>query len=98
MTTVTFYHSMICPRCRMAGRSLAQLLDDFPGITVEKIEYLANLRRSRRDGVRTIPTLLAGDRRLSGFYLSKKRIRRFLESLETRATAEPRHGHEASPV
>ena len=30
MKTVTFYHSMICPRCHMAGLSLSSLLDDFP--------------------------------------------------------------------
>jgi glutaredoxin len=81
MPTVTFYHSVICPRCQMAGRSLSQLLDEFPDVTVEKVEYLANLGRSRRDGVRAIPTLVSGERRLSGFYLGKGSIRRFLESL-----------------
>ena len=30
MKTVTFYHSMICPRCHMAGMSLSRLLPDFP--------------------------------------------------------------------
>jgi hypothetical protein len=81
MTTVTLYHSVICPRCQMAGRSLGQLLEEFPHIKLEKIEYLSNLGRSRRDGVRTIPTLVSGERRLSGFYLTRRSIRRFLESL-----------------
>ena len=79
--TVTFYHSVICPRCKMAGLSLSQLLPDFPEVTVTKVEYLTNLRQSRRDGVRQIPTLIAGDQRLGGFYLTKKGIREFLESL-----------------
>jgi len=81
MTTLTFYHSAICPRCAMAGRSLRQLLDEFPDVSVEKVELLTNLDRSRKDGVRTIPALVAGDKRLSGFYLTRNAIRRFLESL-----------------
>lgn len=88
MKTVTFYHSVICPRCQMAGLSLSRLLAEFPGVSVEKVELLTNLDRSRRDGVARIPTLLAGERRLTGFYLTKKHIRRFLESLVDGAKAE----------
>jgi predicted DsbA family dithiol-disulfide isomerase len=81
MKTVTFYHSMICPRCHMAGLSLSSLLDDFPDIELEKIEYLTNLGSAHKAGVRQIPTLMSGDQKLNGFYLTKSRIRRFLESL-----------------
>tara|TARA_B100000470_G_C19461681_1_gene246129 strand:- start:13 stop:270 length:258 start_codon:yes stop_codon:yes gene_type:complete len=81
MTTVTFYHSVICPRCQVAGLSLKQLLPEFPDVTLEKVELLTNLGRARREGVPTIPTLVAGDRRPQGLYLTKNRIRRFLESL-----------------
>jgi hypothetical protein len=55
--------------------------NEFPHITVEKVEDLTNLGRSRRDGVRAIPTLVSGGRQLSGFYLTRNRLRRFLESL-----------------
>ena len=81
MKTVTFYHSVLCPRCHMAGISLSHLLGDFPEIKVNKVEYLANARRSRKDGVRSIPTLVSGEKTLSGFYLTKKSIHRFLQSL-----------------
>lgn len=81
MKTVTFYHSTLCPRCRLADRSLKHLLPEFPGVTVEKVELLTNLGRARRAGVIRIPALVAGERRLSSFYLTEKRIRRFLESL-----------------
>jgi glutaredoxin len=81
MRSVTFYRSAICPRCHMAGRSLAKLLPEFPEVTIEVVEILTNGQRARTDGVRRIPTLLSGDRRLSGFYLTRARIRRFLESL-----------------
>ena len=81
MTTVTFFHSMVCPRCQMAKLSLSQLGEEFPDVRVEKVEYLTNLAAAHRAGVRTIPTLVAGDRKLSGFYLTKARIRRFLEDV-----------------
>ena len=82
MKTVTFYHSTICPRCHIAGRSLAQLRDEFPDVVLEEVEYLANLRRARAEGVRTIPALVSGERALSGFYLTKRSIRRFLAELQ----------------
>jgi len=65
----------------VAGLSLSRLLRDFPDVRVEKVEYLANLGRSRKAGVYQIPTLVAGEKRLSGIYLSKKKIRQFLEAV-----------------
>jgi len=65
----------------VTGLSLKQLLPEFPDVTLEKVELLTNLGRARREGVPTIPTLVAGDQRLKGFYLTKKSIRRFLECL-----------------
>ena len=81
MKTVTFYHSMICPRCHMAGLFLSSLLRDFPDIEVEKVEYLVNLVGAHKAGVRQIPTLISGGEKLAGFYLTKSSIRRFLQSL-----------------
>lgn len=81
MKTVTFYHSVMCPRCHAANFNLSQLLRDFPEIEVTKVEFLTNSKRAKEDGVRSIPTLVSGDQALSGFLLSKKRIRTFLESL-----------------
>lgn len=91
MTNVTFYHSMICPRCRLVSISLAGLLPQFPSVSVQKIEYLTHPRRARQAGVRAIPTLVCGDRMLSGFYLTKGRLRAFLEAVaaEGRDSALP---------
>ena len=69
----------------MAGLSLKQLLPEFPHVTLEKVELLTNLGRARREGVSTIPTLVAGPHRLKGFYLTKKSIRRFLNTLPSTA-------------
>ncbi|MCB1019428.1 MAG: hypothetical protein KDC27_05845 [Acidobacteria bacterium] len=82
MTTITFYQSAICPRCKAAGLWLNGLLTEFPDVRIEKVELLTNLGRARQDGVSGIPALVTGDRRLSGFFLTKKRIREFLESLD----------------
>jgi hypothetical protein len=82
MTTVTFYHSAICPRCRLASLALNSVLGDYPHIALERVEYLANLRSAREAGVRTIPTLSSEGRNLSGFLLTKSNIRRFFDSLE----------------
>ena len=81
MKTVTFYHSVICPRCQMAGVFLSQLRDEFPDIEIDKVEYLTNLGRSRDAGVSRIPALVYGSETLSGFLLTKNRLREFLGSL-----------------
>lgn len=82
MTTVTFYHSAICPRCRLASLALDSVLQDYPHIALERVEYLTSARAARAVGVRSIPTLRGRDRTLSGFLLSRSAIRRFLDSLE----------------
>jgi hypothetical protein len=81
MKTVTFYHSMFCPRCHLAGLALSQLRADFPDVVVEKVEYLANIGRASREGVWLIPSLVAGDKKLSGVLLTKKSMRDFLEKV-----------------
>jgi len=86
MTTVTFYHSAICPRCRLASIALSSLLSDYPHISLERVEYLTNLRAARDAGVRSIPTLSAEGRTLSAFILTKSSIRRFLDSVGDGAT------------
>lgn len=82
MNRVTFYHSLICPRCHTSNLFLGRVLRDRPGVEVTRVELLANMAQARRDGVRSVPTLVAEDgRTLSGFILTPGRIRRFLDSL-----------------
>ena len=65
----------------MAGRALARILDDFPDIKIDKVEFLSNRALAREAGVKTIPSLVYGENKLSGFVLTKGKIRSFLESL-----------------
>ena len=64
----------------MTGLSLSRLLRDFPNIRIDKVEYLTHMKRARREGIHSIPALVSGDRKLNGFYLSRKRLRQFLEA------------------
>ena len=79
---ITFFHSTICPRCFVAGQFLSRILQDHPGIEVEKVEILTNRRRSREAGVSTIPALACEGKTISGFLLGPGRIREFVESIE----------------
>ena len=65
----------------MARKTLYELLDSNPEIDVEEVDIVTNPLRAWRDGVRFIPTLKHGDRRLSGVLLSRKEIQQFLEEV-----------------
>jgi predicted DsbA family dithiol-disulfide isomerase len=79
---ITFYHSMVCPRCHVSAMFLSRALKDHPDIEVTKVEFLTNGDRAKQDGVKSIPTLVAGDRKLSGVFLTPGGIRRFLATVE----------------
>lgn len=65
----------------MASRALVRIMDDFPNISVHRVELLMNPARSLRAGVRSIPSLVSEDKTLKGMFLNEKKIRLFLESL-----------------
>lgn len=81
MKQVTFYHSAICPRCFVARRFVNQLLGEYPEIEIESVEFLTSRRRAKNDSVALIPALVCGEKQLSGFYLTKRRIQEFFDSL-----------------
>lgn len=81
MKTVRFYHSAICPRCRVTSLLLGSILPDYPGIQIERVEYLTHLQDARDEGVRSIPTLVSDDKRLTGFLIGKAKLRAFLDSV-----------------
>ena len=85
---VVFYHSAVCPRCRLTSVMLRGVLARHPGIEVKKVEFLTNRARARRDSVTTIPALVAGSRTLTGIVLIPSRVERFLGSLTVAAPAE----------
>lgn len=56
-------------------------MGDFPDIEVNKLSFVTNRSLAKEAGVRSIPALVHGDRRLTGVLLTKGKIRQFLESL-----------------
>lgn len=45
--TVTFYHSVVCPRCQLSGLLLERALRKYPDVQVTKVEYGLGLARRR---------------------------------------------------
>ena len=80
--TITFYHSLVCPRCHVSGLLLKRALRKHPDIEVTKVELLTNGDRARQDGVKSIPTLVANGRKLASVILTPRGIEQFLESLD----------------
>ena len=71
----------------LVGRELTKLQHEFPKMQIEKVDILINPGRTLKDGVKMIPTLKAGDKALSGIFLSSAQIREFVtESLELMST------------
>lgn len=62
----------------LVGRELTKLQKEFPELQIEKVDILTNPGRTFKDGVRMIPTLKAGDRTLTGIYLSSAQVREFV--------------------
>jgi glutaredoxin len=60
---ITYYKSLVCPRCISTNRLIARLRREHPEIEIEEIEVLTNLTRALRDGVMMLPTLIVGDQR-----------------------------------
>ena len=62
----------------LVGRELKKIQEEHPDLEVKEIDVVANPRRSWQDGIRMIPTLIKGKKRLSGIFLTSKQIRDFL--------------------
>ena len=62
----------------LVGRELTKLKQEFPELQIEKVDILTNPGRTLKDGVRMIPTLKAGDRTLTGIYLSSAQVKEFV--------------------
>jgi len=78
---ITFYHSVLCPRCLLVGRTLKRLQKEYPNLAVEKVEVTTRPAESLRNGVRIIPTLTAEGQRLSGIILTPAAVRQFVERI-----------------
>jgi hypothetical protein len=80
---VTFYGSVLCPRCHFAHRELLEILHNDKEIDVEEIDVLVHPLKTWSDGIRIFPALKIGDRILSGIFLGRNSMETFID--ETRS-------------
>ena len=60
---VVYYKSIICPKCIPTNRLIRRLKQTHPEIEVEEIEIITHMSRAKQDGVRHVPTIIAGPKR-----------------------------------
>ncbi len=63
----------------MVRRALDTMQPDYPDLGIDEVDIVAHPRTAWKKGIRMIPTLVCGERRLSGIYLSSTQVRAFLE-------------------
>ncbi len=66
----------------MVGRVLKKLQEEFPDLVIEEVDVVTHPLVSLRRGVKMIPTLIAGDKKLTGIILSEEKIRNFILTTE----------------
>lgn len=76
---ITFYHSFLCPRCSMAGKKLRSIAEEQPDLEIAEIDITAKPFSFWRQGIRLIPALEMNGRFLSGVFLTKQRIQKFID-------------------
>ena len=77
---IIFYHSPLCPRCHLAGRTLKEIAREHGDIEIEEIDVFKRPLETLRRGVRMIPALQIDSRVLSGLYLKRKHIHQFIDN------------------
>ena len=60
---ITYYKSLICPRCIPTNRLMSRLRREYPEIEIEEIEVLTHLSQALHENVMTLPTLIIGEKR-----------------------------------
>lgn len=65
----------------MAKKALDELLTGMDDVHLEEVDVLSSPLRAIKDGVKFIPTLQCGEKRLSGILLSRDKIAAFLKKV-----------------
>ncbi len=64
----------------MVSRVLNKIQQERDDLEIKKIDIIRHPRTTLKDGITMIPTLQIGKRKLSGFLLSEKEIREFIDT------------------
>ena len=57
------------------------MLPEFPDVQIERVNVLEHPDIARELGLRRVPALGHGERTVSALFLTRRRIRRFLQTL-----------------
>ena len=60
---ITYYKSVICPRCIPTSRFLKNLKKEYPEVEIEEIEVLKNMKAAKQAGIHSIPVIEIGNKR-----------------------------------
>jgi predicted DsbA family dithiol-disulfide isomerase len=88
LASVTFYHSVICPRCHFSTVMLNRVLKEFPGIHIERKELFSHIKEATAAGAKSIPALVAGDKVLRGVVFTPGMLREFFRGIQSTAAVE----------
>lgn len=78
---ITLYKSSLCPRCHVTRKTLEQLVAERDDLELELVDILASPGRTASDGIRMIPAVACGEHRLSGVWLGRDRLKRFIDQI-----------------
>jgi glutaredoxin len=76
---ITFYRSLLCPRCLFTRRALLEIIHNNKEIEIEEVDVLTHPLRTWSDGVRIFPALKINGRILSDVFLGKKKMELFIK-------------------
>ncbi len=77
--SIQLFRTRFCPRCAMAAQHLRALTTGHPELHVEEKDILSDWQAAKEAGLRMIPAIRVDNRVLSGLYLSRTAIERFLK-------------------
>ena len=62
----------------MARKHLLEIEKENGDVSFEEVDVMANPLKTWKDGVRMIPAIRIGDKILSGLYLSREAVKKFI--------------------
>lgn len=77
---ITVYSSALCPRCRAARHHLMSFQKDYPEMTITVKDVFRHPLAPPMNGIWMIPAMSCENDKIYGLFLSRKKIKNFLES------------------
>ncbi len=76
--TITFFSSILCPRCHYTNMILRKLSQHHPDLIIKKIDVTLHPLAAWQRGIKIIPALQIESDILAGIFLNETAINKFL--------------------